>query len=153
MGGPTIIFHRHAEIRNRGNYHDSVYHVPNGEKYKKLVSWDFNALYAYAMKMNLPTGMPFYYRISEDGNFKFEIAGATSGWSMEAMDWLNHASYDKRFLRDDGTFYPMFSAVTGESVVDIEGQKLRVDGCITTDTGTYFLEYFGCRKWVEFVCL
>ena len=38
QGGPTIIFHRHAEIKNGdGRFHKSVYEVPNGSKYNRLV--------------------------------------------------------------------------------------------------------------------
>ena len=50
QGGPTIIFHRHAEIKRRGSFHESVFNTPNGDPYKRIVSLDFNALYAWAMK-------------------------------------------------------------------------------------------------------
>ena len=85
MGGPTIAFHRHCEIKQVGDYHSSVYNVPNGDPYKRLVSFDFNALYAYSMKQDMPTGIPFYYEKQQDGYFKFKIAGSVMGWSIECL--------------------------------------------------------------------
>ena len=43
LGGPTIIFTRHCEIgKDGGEYSDIVYKCPNGEPYKKIISYDFN---------------------------------------------------------------------------------------------------------------
>ena len=43
MGGPTIIFHRHCEINSHDEkWHESVIKLPNGEPYKKVISYDFN---------------------------------------------------------------------------------------------------------------
>ena len=149
QGGPTICFHRHCEIKNKGRYHSSVYTVPNGDRYKRLVSYDFNALYAYSMMKDLPTGLPFYFRKQRDDTFKFEIAGAKSGWSMEAMDWLNFISYDDRFKTPNGEFYPMVSAITGECSITINNSKYSIDGMVKTPDKIYFLEYFGCRLLAE----
>ena len=145
LGGPTILFHRHCEIKRIGSYPESVYSVPNGSKYSKLISYDFNALYAYAMMQDLPTGLPFYFRKQAGGNFKFEIAGRKSGWSMEALDWLNHMSYNPLFLRNNGTYYLMLTAITGEYAVRYNGHSYTVDGMVRTENDIYFLEYFGCR--------
>ena len=145
QGGPTIVFHRHAEIKQTGSFHESVYTVPNGDKYNRLVSYDFNALYAYAMKQDLPTGLPFYYRKKADATFKFEIAGSMSGWSSDAMDWINRMSYDPRFLKPDGTFYDMKSAITSEYTIKTRQGTFTVDGMVKTPSMTYFLEFFGCR--------
>ena len=41
LGGPTICFHRHAEIDGSG-FDKSVHLTPSGEPFKKFVSYDFN---------------------------------------------------------------------------------------------------------------
>lgn len=143
QGGPTIIFHRHAEIKLIGNYVNSVYKAANGDKYKRIVSYDFNALYAYSMKQNLPCGIPFYYEKNKNGTFTSTITAEANGWSHDAMDWINHMSYDKRFQKSDGTYYQMLSAITGE--YKIPGTNYSADGYVETDRKKYFLEYFGCR--------
>jgi len=147
QGGPCIAFHRHCEIKNVGNFDKSVYCVPNGNRYQRLVSYDFNALYAYSMKQDLPTGLPFYYRRQKDNTFKMEIAGSSSGWSLECLDWLNFMSFDPRFLIQNGKgFHQMFSAVTGEPSVTVGNHVYTVDGMVRTDQCIYYLEYLGCRK-------
>lgn len=145
MGGPTIVFHRHCEIQRSGSHHDSVHTTPNGDKYTRLVSYDFNALYAYAMKENLPTGLPFYYKQKKCGNFSFEIAASPAGWSLDALDWLNFMSYDARFMKSDGSFYFMQSAITGEYTITTKFGKYAVDGMVNTGDVIYLLEYLGCR--------
>ena len=145
MGGPTLLFHRHVEIKNEGLFDDSVYTTENGDKYKRVVSYDFNALYGFAMKNDLPTGIPFYYKKQFNGSFSFIIAANKSGWSYEALSWLNYMSYDKRFMKKDGSFYNMKSVVTGEVEICCNGHNYKIDGVVECDTATYYLEFMGCR--------
>lgn len=43
LGGPTICFHRHCEINSEEDkWHESVTRCPNGEPYRKIISYDFN---------------------------------------------------------------------------------------------------------------
>ena len=132
-----------------GNFHNSVYAVPNGNKYTSLTSYDFNALYAYSMKQDLPTGLPFYYQKLENGLFKFEIAGSVQGWSLECIDWLNYMSFDARFIHPKGGFYLMVSAITGECSIEIDGHNYTIDGMVKTLKTTFFLEYLGCRHGLQ----
>ena len=150
-GGPTVIFHRHAEIKNQGQYDESVYSTPNGNKYIRIVSYDFNALYGYAMKFDLPTGLPFLYTKLSDDTFEFKIAANKAGWSLSALSWLNYMSYDPRFLRKDGTFYSMQSAITGEYQINHENHRYTIDGVVETERMIYYMEFLGCRKAKQFI--
>ena len=143
-GGPTIVFHRHSEI-DQTKFSGSVTKVPNGSPNKIIRSYDYNALYAYSMRMSLPTGMPFYYRKISENKFKFELAGQPYGWSKISLDWLNFMSFDERFKKPDGSFYPMICAITGEYEFRKEGRNFTIDGMVETDTEIFFLEFFGCK--------
>ena len=107
-------------------------------------SLDFNALYAYAMRQPLPTGMPFYYRLNSNNNFDFELAGNQANWSTDALKWLSFMSHDKRFKAKDGSKYFLHTAISGEYEIEIEGHNYKVDGMVETPNQKYFLEYFGC---------
>jgi len=103
------------------------------------------------MKQALPCGSPFIYKRS--GNvFSFQIGASTSGWSWEAQDWLNFMSYDERFLTDDGTYYRMETALTGEHGINHNGDVYYVDGFIKTKNQTFILEYYGCRYHTCIFC-
>ena len=145
-GGPCIIFHRHCELKKQvEQYHSSVYSTPDGSKYSKLVSYDFNALYAFSMMQDLPTGIPFYYEKKSNGCFDFKIASEVTGWSKSCLDWLNFMSRDPRFLKDNGEFYLMESFITGEFEIESANGLYRIDGRVVTNDQVYFLEFFGCR--------
>ena len=96
------------------------------------------------MKQNLPCGSPFIFNKKND-KFSFHVALNPAGWSFEAQDWLNFMSYDTRFVKDDGEYYPMKCALTGEHEIIDNQKRYSVDGFIRTKDVSYFLEYYGCR--------
>jgi len=146
QGGPTIIMHRHIELAGEAEkFIKEVHYAENGDSFKKVVSYDYNALYAFTMKQDLPTGIPFYMEKQDNGKFEFKIACSQAGWSHDALDWINFMSYDNKFMKPDGGFYEMISVVTGEHQLIHEGSVYSVDGVVRTPDKTYFLEFFGCR--------
>ena len=95
----------------------------------------------------MPTGLPML--LSPENNakhFKWEIAGSKHGWSSTAMDWINFMSYDERFKKDDGSYYLMKSAITGEHVEIFPDHAYAVDGYVETSTKKFYLEFYGCRN-------
>ena len=127
-------------------FHNSVYETTSGEPYVRIASFDFNALYAWSMLQDLPTGVPIFYRKNKNKDvFSMEITCNEHGWSRESLDWLNYMSYDERFRKPDGSFYPMKTIISGEHTVTVEGYEYKIDGYVETAAKKYFLEYFGCR--------
>ena len=96
------------------------------------------------MKMFLPTGMPFYYKLNNNAKFDFEFAGDESGWSKNALDWLSFMAWDVRFKRNATEKYTLQCAVTGEKQIKVDGRYYRVDGYVETASKIYILEFFGC---------
>ncbi|KAJ8017821.1 Krueppel-related zinc finger protein 1 [Holothuria leucospilota] len=88
VGGPSIIFHRHQEkgktkIRNTDNV------------CQKIVGFDANALYLWAIMQNMPTG-PFLRRREETG-FNLEKSRPVSN------EWLHWKAYKENiFIRHQG---------------------------------------------------
>ena len=64
--------------------------------------------------------MPFYYRKNKEGLFDFELAGSKKGWSMSALKWLNFMSYNKKFAKSNGEFYPLYCCLTGEREISVK---------------------------------
>ena len=95
------------------------------------------------MRQVLPCGSPFLFEKNGE-YFSFVITRSKTGWSYEAMDWLNYMSFDQRFQKPDGTYYTMFTALTEEHSVKHDSDNFKVDGYIRTETKTYFFEYRGC---------
>ena len=96
------------------------------------------------MRQPLPTGMPFYFRLNNQNNFDFELAGSSANWSTDALQWLSFMSHDKRFKAADGSKYFLHTAISGEYEIEIEGHNFKIDGMVETPHKKYFLEYFGC---------
>ncbi|KAJ8044458.1 Krueppel-related zinc finger protein 1 [Holothuria leucospilota] len=88
VGGPSIIFHRHQEkgktkIRNTDNV------------CRKIVGFDANALYLWAIMQNMPTGS--YLRRREETGFKLEKSRPVSN------EWLQWKAYEENvFIRHQG---------------------------------------------------
>ncbi|MCG8032144.1 MAG: hypothetical protein JAZ03_08205 [Candidatus Thiodiazotropha taylori] len=76
FGGPSIIFHRHAE--------SGVTKIRGGKVCQKVIGYDCNALYLWALDQTLPTGI-FVRRKSETG-FKPEVRDIY----IKAFAWLNY---------------------------------------------------------------
>jgi len=54
-------------------------------------------------------------------------------------------SYNEKFKKDDGSFYPMQTALGGEYKIEHNGKSLEVDGCVQTNSDLFLLEFYGCR--------
>ena len=44
LGGPAIVFHRHATTSIRGDFPQAAYTTPNGDRIRSIFGLDFNAL-------------------------------------------------------------------------------------------------------------
>ena len=95
------------------------------------------------MSQSLPCGAPFYYSRKND-KFSLTVAIDESGWSYEAQDWLNYMQYDPRFIKPDGTYYTIMTALSGERRITHNGKAWSVDGFVETNNGVYLFEYYGC---------
>jgi len=81
VGGPSIIFTRHHKVNETYIRNDK------SKPCKKIVGFDANALYLWAIDQKMPVG-PFVRRLA-DNDFRPEIRDrymAAYHW----MDWLNH---------------------------------------------------------------
>ena len=77
VGGPSIIFHRYHEKQ--------VTKIRGGKTCKKVIGFDANALYLWAITQNMPTG--HYVRRRTENNFKPENKHPI------AQEWLQFESF------------------------------------------------------------
>ncbi len=82
VGGPSIVFHRYHEVGKTN--------IRGDKMCKKVVGYDANALYLWAIMQDMPTGM--HIRRLEETSFKKE---KTSGISMVAQEWLRWESHTR----------------------------------------------------------
>ena len=84
-----MVLHRMVDLGEpKTKYPKSVYYAKNGEKYKRMVFYDFNSLYPYAFQQTLPTGPGICF---EKQGEKFNLrsmhqCGKAS--SLMAVEWL-----------------------------------------------------------------
>ena len=82
VGGPSIVFHR---------YHEAGKTQIRGEKLcQKVMGYDANALYLWAIMQDMPTGM--YVRRLEETGFKKE---QSTGVSQVAQEWLRWEAHTR----------------------------------------------------------
>ncbi|KAK3098713.1 hypothetical protein FSP39_022331 [Pinctada imbricata] len=84
VGGPSIIFNRHSKV-------GTTYIRNNKEKpCKRIIGFDANALYLWALNQAIPTGT--YVRRRQDTGFKPEIRDMYAS-SYHWMDWLTKTTH------------------------------------------------------------
>ena len=85
-GGPSIIFHRYREV---GKMKIREAEEGLGAKLcQKIVGYDANALYLWAIMQNMPTGS--YTRRLAENDFKLK------GYIKMAIEWLERVAYKER---------------------------------------------------------
>ena len=86
FGGPSVIFHRHAE--------KGVTKIRGGKLVEKVVGYDCNALYLYCLSQNLPSGI--FVRRKAKNDFYPEIRDHY----IKAFAWMEHLNeHAKGFVR------------------------------------------------------
>ena len=59
-GGMTMVLHRMISLEEpSGDLPPAVHYAPNGDRYKRVTTFDFNSLYPFAFSQDLPTGPGF----------------------------------------------------------------------------------------------
>ena len=90
-----MVLHRMIDLgKINPLYPQSVYLADNGDKYKKMVFYDFNSLYPYAFQQSLPTGPGLAFQKAQNGKFcikSMHQSGKNS--SLEAVEWLEVTLY------------------------------------------------------------
>ncbi|KAJ8020607.1 hypothetical protein HOLleu_40243 [Holothuria leucospilota] len=118
VGGPSIIFHRYQE-KDKTTIRDT------DNVCQKIVGFDANALYLWAIMQNMPTGP--YLRRREETGFKLEKSRPVS------LEWLQWKAYvENVFIRHQGN--------DKEKRVGL--RRIPVDG-FCRDTNTVY-QFHGC---------
>ena len=157
-GGLVIIFHKHA-IANPSPiemllYDPVVWSLRNGQIIRKIVCFDFNALYAAAMRHFLPTGYGFLYTRETKG-FRWSCMKKVSGFSLESLEWIQYIQTQPPFTQPDGTVFIIRHALNGHEhetrfqkcfgAKYSDGHAIFSDGHATIAGRQYFLFFDGCR--------
>ena len=157
-GGLVIIFHKHA-IANPSPiemilYDPAVWSLRNGQIIRKIVCFDFNALYAAAMRNFLPTGYGFLYKKEENG-FRWSCMKKVAGFSLESLEWIQYVQSQPPFTQQDGSVFIIRHALNGHEhetrfqrcfgAKYSDGHAIFSDGYANIAGRQYFLFFDGCR--------
>ena len=157
-GGLVIIFHRHA-IANADPlemlmYDKCVWSLRNNQIIRKIICYDFNALYAAAMRLFLPTGYGFKYDKGPNG-FKWTCLKTVRGFSLQSLEWIQYVQTLYPFTQADGTIHHIRHALNGQEhetrlhrclgVKYSDGFSIFADGHVVIGGHQYFLFFDGCR--------
>ncbi|CAH3104137.1 unnamed protein product [Porites lobata] len=86
VGGPSIIFHRyHEEDKTKIREREITDQGKEPKMCQKIVGYDANALYLWAIMQNMPTGS--FTRRREETNFKKE---SSTKMATEWLEWKAH---------------------------------------------------------------
>ena len=118
FGGPSVIFHRHAE--------SGVTKIRGGKLAEKIVGYDCNSLYVWCLDQNLPSGI-FVRRKAETG-FKPEVRDIY----IKAFAWLDYLN------ESPGVFIRHLRNVGFEKKIG----KFPVDGWVQGNKTAY--QFHGC---------
>ena len=124
MGGPNIIFHRFHEKDVT-----QLRHYEYGERshpFKKIVGYDANALYLWALTQDMPT--VWYTHRSEENSFRYEHANRYGHMAEEWLSW--ETARTEKFIRHQSNGH------------DKRIGKLLVDGWCAETRTTY--QFHGC---------
>ena len=157
-GGLVLIFHKHA-IANPDPYDmllfdRCVWALKNDQIIRKIVCYDFNALYAAAMRMFLPCGYGFLYTKCKNG-FSWSCMKKVAGFSLESLEWIQYLQTLPPFTNADGTIHRIRHALNGQEhetrfqrcfgVKYSDGHAIFSDGHVKIGDHQYFMFYDGCR--------
>ena len=138
VGGLTNVYQRDLNLNdNSGPW--SALHAPNGERYTYCGFWDFNAMYLYSQKMDMPLspGVEWVFK-----NKKAHKKLMTDQMSMGQVQWLNAVQETALCLDENGNKIQIeHGYFRGEK--EVYGCK--VDGYMIKDGREHFFEYLGIK--------
>ena len=136
VGGLTNVYQRDLNLDdNSGPW--SALHAPNGERYTYCGFWDFNSMYLYSQKMDMPLspGIEWIFK-----NQRAHKKLMTDQMSMGQVQWLNAVQETALCLDANGNKIQIqHGYFRGEK--DIHGCK--VDGFMVKDGKEHYFEYLG----------
>ena len=136
IGGLTTVAHRHINLENDDSPPSSRI-APNGEKYTYCSFWDFNSMYLWSQKQNMPTTPGIEWTKSQTFYNKKVLQ---PGVSLGQLQWINYLQQSDFALDKGGNRVTIEHAYfRGEKKV---GQWF-CDGYMEKDGIKFFLEYQG----------
>lgn len=98
-GGMCLVLHRLVHVTEGPKiYPDAAYQAKNGEDFQKLLFLDFNSLYPFAVKNELPTGPGLFLRRKNNSNFKIHgMLKTGKKASIESLEWLEFLNSTKKY--------------------------------------------------------
>ena len=146
-GGLSAVFHRHAEVGLEHKYGKNVHCLENGNPIKRIVSYDFNSLYAYCMEQDLPCGPGICYEKEKNGFRWKSMLKKTSNWSMQSLEWLNYLQNIEPYCSAGRIQHAMNSGEEKFSLKDPETNEMHSfypDGYIEINGVKTFIFFDGC---------
>jgi len=141
VGGLCTNPHRMVDLRANTDTPDAAKYAPNGERYKTISAFDFNSLYPWALKQDMPCGPGIQWELSKNEEYFIKKKMLPSS-SLQELQYLMYLQYhDARFKQPDGGVYQFEHA-------HFRGQKVvagyDVDGYVVTPEKIYVIEFNGC---------
>ena len=142
-GGMTLVMHRLLHLtKDERVFPEPAYVAPNGQNYEKMLFLDYNSLYPYAVKNELPTGPGLFLRRKHNStNFKLHgMLRTGKKSSMEALEWLE-------FLQSSNIYKGRILHAYNKGEQKLKGYF--VDGFLSIkneagDDYIYAFDYNGC---------
>ena len=141
VGGLCTNPHRMCDLRQGSNTPHSAKFTPNGSRFTSLLAYDFNSLYPWALKEEMPCSPGIHWKLSKNGLFfiKNQMLHDSSLAEIQFLLYLQHN--DDRFRLANGDPCTMeHSYFRGQVTVD----GLFVDGFASCNGINYVIEYNGC---------
>ena len=112
-GGMTMVLHRMISLHEPSpEFPLTVFQNSDGDRYKRITTYDFNSLYPFAFSQDLPTGPGFL--LSRDNNeFKLKSmhqSGKQS--SLMAVEWLEYLQSTNPELYKKCLLNPIFTVIS-----------------------------------------
>ena len=132
--------HRMIDLRNETDAPNAAIYAPNGDKYSSTIAYDFNSLYPWALKENMPCSPGIHWKQNDDGSFtKNQMLHDSSFQELQYIMYLQF--HDDRFQNPLGGVYQIEHAYfRGQITID----GMQVDGYAECAEKKYIIEYNGC---------
>ena len=137
VGGLTNVFQRDLNLHDETGPWSARY-APNGDRYTYCGFWDFNSMYLYSQKMDMPLS-PGIEWVFKGGKAIKRLM--TDQISMGQMQWLYAIQETALCLDSNGK---KIQIEHGYHRGEVEVYGCKVDGYMVKDGREFFFEYLGC---------